>query len=322
MIMIEPLRRTVGFIYADYGHPDYVPLGTGFFAWTVQNDRKFVYLVTCKHVVDSEIDEKTPLYVRLNRSDVNEVDYVPLNNEWVYHADGSVDLAVTQFDPHPDIPCNFEPVNINFVFLPDEIASQLMEGIDVAFIGLLKSIPGKHRNTPVYRYGHIAMILDQELEGRYGYTEAILIECVAYKGNSGSPLWISVPTPEAENPNKHTVFILGVMSEIYLKEYIEDASIGYTKIAYHSGLSKATPIKYVREIILGDTLMKDRKKRISRDGPQSEKSVPISSHPIEVDGNPFERSEFTEEDFEEALRKVSRRDKPKEGEKKDGKPED
>jgi len=305
MRMIPQIKSTVGFIYADYGD-HYQPLGTGFFAWVREDERRFIYLITCKHVVAEEIDEKTPLYVRLNRPDEIDVGFTPLKNEWDYHSDNAVDLAVTLFERNPDVPCESEPVDIEYVFMPDNPLLYIFEGFDVAFVGLLTSIPGKHRNTPVYRYGHIAMMLDQKLKGAYGDAVYMLIECVAYKGNSGSPLWIAYPTPTKEQPDNFTIFIVGVMTETYLKEEID--SVGYGRTAYHSGLSKAIPINFARDILLGDKLMDDRKKRVAKYKSPDDESIPISNHPIKVEGDPFER-----QDFLDALDKASRPIRKKRG---------
>lgn len=298
MRMIPSIKQTVGFIYADYGD-HYEPLGTGFFAWILEDFTRCFYLITCKHVVDKEIEVGTPLYVRLNHFEADGVGFTPLNNEWFYHSDKAIDIAVTPFDRHPDVSSEFEPVDIKTVFLPGNPLDYVFEGFDVAFIGLLTSIPGKSRNTPIYRYGHIAMMLDQKIKGAYGEAEYLLVECVAYKGNSGSPLWIAIPTPTKEEPDTHTLFIAGMMTQIYLKEEID--SKGYGRTVYHSGLSQAVPINYVRDILLGDKLMADRKKRAEQGKSPNDDPVPISNRPINVEGNPFDRSEFIK-----ALEKVSR----------------
>lgn len=305
MRMIPTLRITVGFIYADYGS-EYVPLGTGFFAWVLEENKRFFYLITCKHVIDDEVNAGTDLYVRLSRIDVDEVAYIPLKNRWVYHTDKAIDLAVTQYEMHPDYPCEFEAVDIKAVFMPGRPMDYVFEGFDVAFIGLLTSIPGNTRNTPVYRYGHIAMMLDHELKGAYGEAEYILIECVAYKGNSGSPLWVAIPTPTPDDPGQFTVFIIGVMTQIYLKEEIDREKYGRT--VYHSGLSQAVPINYVRDILLGETLMEDRKNKVEQGKSPDDNPVPISNHPINVQGDPFQR-----QDFIKALEKASRPIRQKRG---------
>jgi hypothetical protein len=107
-----------------------------------------------------------PLFVRLNHKDINDVVYIPLEGAWIYHDDEAIDLAVTLFESTENTLCDFEPVDINFVFYPSALNYPISEGETVAFVGLLTKHPGEHRNTPIYRYGHLAMMVEGKLEGR------------------------------------------------------------------------------------------------------------------------------------------------------------
>ncbi len=297
--MIPSLKHTVGFIYAHDGS-EYKPLGTGFFAWIREDTKTFIYLITCKHVVYDDIDIH-PLYVRLNRSDKHDVHYVPLENEWFYHGDKSIDLAVTTFNPPQDEPCDFEPVNIDTVFVPDEHVGELTEGYSVAFIGLFRKIPGTLRNTPIYRYGHIAMLPDDKLSGKYGDSDYIVVECVAFKGNSGAPLWVSITFRDEEQGQINYVFILGVMTQVYIEEEIASSFNLQNRTIYNSGVSLAIPITYVRDILLGDELVADRKSKVKESIQDDDKPIPISSDIISPDDDPF-----TRQDFMLTLQKASR----------------
>lgn len=310
MKMIENIKNTVGFIYMfDDVLQEYTALGTGFFAYVTQEDKIFHYLVTCKHVVDKHIDVD-PLYVRLTRIDGQGVWFVPLESKWEYHKDKTIDLAVTPFEQTTDVLCEYEAVNADVVFMLKEQIENLLEGETIAFLGLLTKIPGKNKNTPIYRYGNIAMKVDGKLWGSYGEARYLLVECVAYKGNSGSPLWVSIDTPTPMFPFRRTLYILGVMTQIYLVEEIE--SLSSVKTAYNSGLSLAVPIYYVREILLGEKLMNDRKKRIKKSVSDSDKPIPISADTKKTDEKPF-----TRDDFFRALTKASRPDDNDEKDKDD-----
>jgi hypothetical protein len=295
MKMIENIRNTVGFIYSNNGD-NYIPLGTGFFAWIQEENRTFKYLITCKHVVKPDIGVH-PIYVRLSRSDMQETYYVPLENEWVFHKDAAVDLAVTAF-PTPTIRCVFEAVDTCAVFFDNVLNYAVTEGEQVAFVGLFTKIQGKTKNTPIYRYGHVAMMPDGKLDGEFGHAEYYLVECTAYKGNSGSPLWIAIPTPTEEDPYRHTVFILGVMARIYLEAETEIPFMP-GKIIHNSGISLAVPVKYVREVLMGDKLIEDRKRKIEEGKLPTDRPASIAARYSDS---------FDREDFSSTLKKASKPD--------------
>jgi hypothetical protein len=271
MKMIPSLKRTVGFLYYG-GNGQYTPLGTALFVAVREENQEFVYLITCKHVV-KDCPANARLFVRLNRTDKKDVEYIPLGKAWVYHKNKAIDLAVIRYTP-PDLPCDFEPVQADNVLLSDAaLRDYITEGDPVAFIGLFKKVTGTHRNFPIYRYGHIAMVADEKIDGHFGAANYLLVECEAYPGNSGSPLYVGVQTPTKKNPSQLTVYILGIMSGVYVEEEILSPR-GKQNVTQNSRISLAVPINFVREILYGNKLARERKKHIEAGKSPNDRPIP------------------------------------------------
>jgi hypothetical protein len=96
------LKDIVGFLYASH-NGSFDPIGTAFFVFEYQADIGFYYLVTCKHVIKDFLDSGDIIHVRFNRNDGEGVDYIPLPDDWIYHEDEAVDLAVLPWMP-PEVP--------------------------------------------------------------------------------------------------------------------------------------------------------------------------------------------------------------------------
>lgn len=94
MILSIDVKETVGLLQAKPGN-DYLPIGTCFYVNLLAGNRLFSYMVTNKHVVDERLRLGHDIYIRVNRRDALEVEYVKLLSNWVYHADPAVDIAVS-----------------------------------------------------------------------------------------------------------------------------------------------------------------------------------------------------------------------------------
>jgi hypothetical protein len=102
-VFIPPrILEEVGFLSADFvnkGVKKRYEVGTCFFVTLEDHARSvgFGYLVTAKHVWE-QLKHAKPAYVRLNKHTVTAgqsgVTYLKLPNDWYFHDDPSVDLAV------------------------------------------------------------------------------------------------------------------------------------------------------------------------------------------------------------------------------------
>src|SRR6266568_1755843 len=150
--MISEVKRTLSFIFLPNPSGELIPSGTAFFVAVndeKHTDRAYVYLVTAKHVLQTN---RTNYYdrilVRLNRkdggSDLVSVPLTGTNNAppIFTHADKNVDLAVIPLPP--------DGTKYDVRWIPDSMLVtketfdrlRIKEGDDVFFGGLFIPFPG------------------------------------------------------------------------------------------------------------------------------------------------------------------------------------
>lgn len=148
------------------------------------------YVVTNHHLVRNGC-----LYVRLNTAaGEHDVIYIPPES-WT-HAAGNDDLAVA---PIPlDERGRYAFATLLWPEYALTRAEMLEDGIgvgdDVVMLGRLQNFAGRQRNQPVARFGNIAMVPGEPVEGGDGLpVEAFLVEMRSQAGFSGSPVFVVVP---------------------------------------------------------------------------------------------------------------------------------
>jgi hypothetical protein len=156
-----------------------------------------VYAVTNKHVIDGGF-----CVLRLNRNsgDADAISTQP--EDWIPHPDGD-DLAV--FPVTIGKGFKWWPIGIKH-FISQEIIDDYKIGYgDEAFlIGRLLSHQGRKKNTPIIRFGNVALMADAsepieyptgrknaQGEEEIRRQEAFLVECRSLSGFSGSPVFVS-----------------------------------------------------------------------------------------------------------------------------------
>ena len=248
------LKDIVTFLYREE-NGEYLPIGTAFHVLIVQGGAGFNHVVTCKHVVRPVLEDHQPVYARLHRSDRLGVEYRPLEDSWTYHDDESVDLAVLPTRP------TGEPISLAAIgegeLLTRETLQKggqlLCEGDDVFFIGLFEPFTGQDRNLPIVRFGKIAMLTDQPLQGEYGLAECYLLECQAFPFNSGSPVFCTV----LEN-GLIVHKLLAVIVGYFPKEQRVHLGAQGLSVFAHVGISTAVPVDKLHEILHGERLVEAR----------------------------------------------------------------
>jgi hypothetical protein len=159
------LADDAGNLRTQNGEP--VPNGTGFFV-LVENDNGpggYGYLVTAKHVLKNEKgDFFRRVFVRINDrnsgSEFLALDVVPSGGQQniFVHNDPTVDIAVIPALPD-QAKFDFLAVPSSFVKSKEDFKkSMITAGSDVFFAGLFAPHPGDKANTPIFRFGRVAMI--------------------------------------------------------------------------------------------------------------------------------------------------------------------
>ena len=162
--------------------------GSGFLVYfptpTEHMDRVFV--VTNRHVIE---DLEAPV-VRVNRAD-GTFDTIETNgNRWKVHPEGD-DVAALQLH---QLNSDHSVKWVDFrSALPDNASQDFNIGIGdtVAMVGRLIGHDGKVRNSPIARFGTIAMMPGDKIRNSFGADqETYLVECHSIPGFSGSPVFL------------------------------------------------------------------------------------------------------------------------------------
>jgi hypothetical protein len=280
----QDLKDSVIFVYTEQNGKRH-PIGTAFQIYVDEDDSVCPYLVTCKHVVKPLLDLELPIDARVNYRGKTDVYFSRLANNWHYHSDVAVDLAVLPIwksMPKPTVPLALGAWDFRGMQLTPKILAErgevLSEGDDVLFIALFDKYTGYQRNIPVVRYGKIALLTDELLQGEYGPTHEYLIEAQAYPGNSGAPIYrISEAMPKQTSDGKVTVlppmlYLLGVVVAFYpdiqtVFQYKGHGSKGKieTKLYTHFGISAVIPAKRIQEVLDSEVLVSERTERVKEE---------------------------------------------------------
>ena len=289
-------------------------VGTGFFVHARDDSQNsFAYLVTAKHVWEV-LNSYNGDYARLNRAIANEgeagVRYVPLPsaNKWQFHPDSGVDLAVLNWTPVQDtVKVSLLPLDV-IVGTPAFIRSHGMqwppqEGEEVMLLAMMVQYLGRERGFPVVRVGHIALITDEPVHGKYGLSDYHMIECQSYPGNSGAPVWVAYHYLEDKNKIEtleKRMFLLGVLTGGFPQEeeiLKKKEPKGNETVAYYSlGISLVAPAGKLCEI-LDSPAMKHM--RNDRSVPGEQEPVPLSS----INDGSNSGAIISMRDFEERFKK-------------------
>jgi hypothetical protein len=290
-------------------------LGTVFFVavpLTGREDERVLYAVTAKHnidkIIEKEAEQLSDGYVifRMNLRDgvkrfKNRID------RWHFHPDLSVDVAVChmQVDGTDHMAYPLES------FVTDDLIEELGIGVgeDVFLSGLFFRHTETTRNVPILRVGNIAAMKGERVKGakKFGLMEAYLIEVRSFGGLSGSPVFVHLGIVRhfggvrkfSESP-EGVFYLLGLVHGHWdlLAPNMDVAAIDHVDIEYiNTGIAIVVPSGKIREVLYLPELEKERKNMAQE---LNDEGAAIMDSFVE-DEKPFAR-----EDFEDALRKVSR----------------
>ena len=270
-------KKPVIFIFIKNGDGVIVPNGTGFFVGKYDSAHKinFVYLITAKHVIQ-EHDTKQyfdQIYIRINKRNSN-FDTVPLEMitahkflHFVTSENASVDLAVIPLAPDQNkYDYLYFPDNMLFKTRQEFDSSYVKEGTNVFYSGLFSPYLGYKSNSPIIRFGKVALIPSEKIswDSAKEKQDLFLVETTTYGGNSGSPLFSYIVAQQyiggnysvGNNPPKLAGVVKGYSGEKAPIEYIESSmSLTYTS---NIGITAVIPSYLISEILESDVLVKDR----------------------------------------------------------------
>lgn len=270
------IEKTVVFIYSESdGAPQHAD-GTGFLLGVPVPDhpeRSWTYLVTAQHVLhvngqDLNSPFREVVYVRFNQmkgiAALAELDLREsgANQNVFLDSDRSVDVAVVPiYIPIPG------GVQVDGLLLSDDMLVTAEDfkkynigvGTDMFFTGMFAPYQGLMRNSPIVRFGKLAMIPDEKINFGGRYEDAYLVETFSFGGNSGSPVFFypgQDNTPGALLIGTTVLKVAGVMQgffgdiePIQLARPTNEQGPSVPVSQSNSGIAVVIPAQHIRNIL-------------------------------------------------------------------------
>ena len=247
-------------------------MATCFFV-KVYNDvlQGFDYLVTAKHTV-RDMYNAGDGFVRLNSGepgDLNQgVTYISIpNDDWLFHDDQSVDIAVRAFAPKLEGAI----ARVVIMTLKDNIVDGIayvkshggnwppLEGEEVLFVALMTHFPGVLANQTIVRRGSLALITDEQLPGEYGPSDYYAVESQIYPGNSGAPVWALLDVVDDKSGARTPkLWLLGVVTFAFPAAEELQKKFDTLSTYLNLGIGLVTPIEKVVDILEKDKARRDK----------------------------------------------------------------
>jgi hypothetical protein len=305
MTIPDEIRKCVGFVGFQMADGSTRLAGTVFFVSrdVPSTDRVFVYAVTAKHVIKKIKDKGLDAVLfRLNLKGLNAQWAKSKMEDWVFHPDSTVDVALMRFGMTDQMDHRVFPLEgsaTSAVITNHQIGI----GDEVFLAGLFSPHYGKKNNIPIVRIGNIAAMPQEKVNTQIGEMDAYLIEARSIGGLSGSPVFVQIGGIRHGAVTVSSglqFFLLGLMhghfdSQILHQDATEDS---IKSEAVNMGIGIVVPVEKIVEtikqpkIVDADRLEEERLKK---------QNLPT------MDTVPESQQSFTRDDFEAALRKVSRK---------------
>lgn len=286
-------------------------------------NRNYVYAVTASHVIAG--GEKTWLRFNTQAGDVTDM-AVP---EW-FSIDPAADVAVTTVGPLALGLVKWRAVPLEH-FLDSSPDLEPHLGDDVYFIGLLAQMRAMvEQNIPMVRSGTLGRLYQTDVplkrpDGTVFRVTGHLIDCRSYGGFSGSPCFVQfefykqVDTPSSPggpigNLQHRATLLLGLISGHWDDPHEARPTggvfqTGTFQYAINTGVGVVTPVESIREALNLEELVDMRRKEDERmKTAEMEEEERMAATP---DAAPSEEG-LRKQDFDEALRKATRRVEPPE----------
>ena len=273
----------------------------------------FAFTVTARHV--AERLQGKDYYIRANKKDGTAIALQGrASDPWWFHPSERehVDAAVTLFSPMRLAELDVEHIPLGMFADPEIIAKRdIGIGDEVFITGLFTKVTETMKNIPILRTGAVAMIPGERIPFGDKLIEAYLIEARSIGGLSGSPVFVreTVQIPHQLFPKAGMIVPLFGMGPIWFFGSVIghwDLPSGFTTTeaeAVNMGISPIVPAHKIREIILQPELVEMMKK-------VNDEMRTKNQTGAKLDLTESKEEPFTQDDFETALRKASRKVAP------------
>lgn len=324
---LDPVRvsddvlKCIGFIYETALRDESGPKGdahaTGFFVSVPSQVRgsRYLYFATAAHVAEGLRDKDLHILVNKRGGGTTELLAMEPPTWYLHPTDVTCDIAIVPVVPNTE--ADFISIPIEHMLTP-EIINELTVGIgdEVYSVGLFTEVENTSKIIPILRHGNLSMMPTEQIQTEKGYADVYLIEARSIGGMSGSPVFVrpSGHIPVGVFPDGTIESLLALRDRTKLLGIVhghwdaKEADINRYPIeqdrrrGVNYGIAIVVPAMKLVETLnqphLADARMKHDEKLKKRsvpgmDSSKSEKEVPEQT--------------FTQEDFETALKKASRK---------------
>lgn len=208
--------------------PEGTSVGTGFIVLYEKEDKKYLFIVTNKHVIDNTTaerffftksdDNNNPLVGQ--RFDINVLDS---SKSWYFHPDDKLDIAICPLVPllnqieKAKQKVYFRSVPLSLI--PTKEQEEKLTALEeIIFIGYPNTIYDSKNLLPIIRKGITATPIFMDYEGK----PLFLIDASVFKGSSGSPVFIynygSYCTSEGTTVIGSRIHFVGIVSQVLIRE--------------------------------------------------------------------------------------------------------
>lgn len=309
---------TYGFREVAGGPPEFKLAGTGFFV-RVNSEIQgqwFNFLVTAKHLIDAAKGRSIGFLVNGNDGTIKHYAFGAMQF-YQHPTDNAADVAIHYVQLTGDMDVKTIPLEA-LLEKDDLVKKGIGVGDEIFIVGLFAKAPGVSRNVPIVRHGNLAMIPRDKLRTRlYGDADVYLFEARSIGGISGSPVFVRETLDVNVNRlDGATARLSGLAGRHCLGLVHGHWDIGVEKMnealldidqgdkGVNLGIGIVTPAYKILETLKHPEMVE--KMRKAEDKFRSENLAKLDS----VEDNIEDPSVFTREDFEGALKKVSKKIQP------------
>jgi hypothetical protein len=321
----DEVLRCIGFI-GEVTHQDSAGVqgdlhATGFFVAIPcespelrQMEMRTSYFVTAKHVATDMKDREVYFLVNSRGGGVVIIAGV-FGQHWFLHpSDDIADVAVIQVVLNSE--ADVKGIALDHFGLPERLKQyDIGIGDEVFITGLFTAVPGTTQNMPIIRSGNLAMLPREQVQTELGYADAYLVEARSIGGLSGSPVFVRNTVClkiERRDGSEDLIFgnggetiLLGLMQAHW---DVDESELNNPQIRHvgkkrgvNLGIGIVVPAYKIYETLYQPALVAMRKEQ---EKIYLKQSVPgMDSARRKQD----EQSSFTQQDFNKALQKVSRK---------------
>jgi len=266
------LQKSCVFIMKDSNEA----MGTGFLVWLKDQEFKFCYLVTAKHVIVPVLsDPNVLLLLRFNLKEKGKARIITFPTytfsglRWLQHKNPSIDIAaipLTIFDQIQVLEIGghmVEDVNSDFWATSNWLKKYNVGiGDQVFTLGLVPYLYSSDQvNLVLSRFGNISLLLQEEIYLPGGRQKAYFLDCQAFGGNSGGPAFVLIERSESGGATLGgwRFALLGVVTE-FVPSPLRTVEVNSQEanqkkgiqLIENTGISKVVPVDYLMDILFSE----------------------------------------------------------------------